>query len=358
LLGTPSNPLTILIYVTGEMGNMISKITYGYALQWLLQEEHNTTTEIILRNQGNGKWKQASLNVQKCFPVSRNWSFTAGNTAEFELRNEQQKTWMVENYDYLHFSAAPGCQSEECIREKVGFLVKNLHNTTGKPDIGGNYNISLPFVYADEFAMVSYFNNRYAARILDMWKYDVNNPVCCDVKVDPDESVLHIRHFLGEMPRKGRRMGYEELSPTKLANELLAHLKPGDKVAFASRFPPEYMSNYSDAMKARGFQVRQTPLQSPTQDLCSLMSARKEFVGYSMSSYAVWAAYLGNATRARLYSVKSPDRIARLGEDGYFYRYNWTNPTMERVVFEEYNSEEQDQYEKELQLLNSTSTSV
>ena len=344
-LGSPTNTLTIVIHNSGEMGNHLSKLTYGYAIQWILQEEHNITTEILLQHQDASKWVKAAENVQRCFPVSRGWSFGAANTDEFKVRKQQQERWMRSKNDYFHFN--PVCDQQECIRDKLDFIVKNLHNATGIPTTEDNYNISLPYIYSDDYATISYFNDRYAQRIKEFWQFDVDNPDCCAVMADPDESVLHIRNFLIEMPRRGRRKGYEELSPHKVANELFGHLNAGDKVAFTSRLPAEYMINYTTALEARGLKVRVTEGQNPMQDFCFLLSARKEFAGFSMSSYAVWAAYLGNATKSRVYSVKSPDRIARLGEDGYFFRYNWTDPTMqENVVFEEYNSEEQDTVEK------------
>jgi hypothetical protein len=197
--------------------------------------------------------------------------------------------------------------------------------------------------------LLSYFNNRYAQKINQLFQFDVGNSFCCARTADPDESVLHVRNFLIEMPRKGRRKGYEELSPDKIAQKLFGHLQPGDKIAFTSRLPANLMTNYTLALEARGFQVRIIEGQNPTQDFCFLLSARKDFAGCATSSYAVWAAYLGNATTSRLYSVKSPDRIALLGEEGYFLHCNWTDPTMKgRVIFEEYNSEEQDEVDKQV----------
>ena len=253
---------------------------------------------------------------------------------------------MQENSHYFYIS--PTCNDEGCIRQHLNFLGQNMSDWDGGPPIGDHYNISLPIVFSDGYATVGYFNDRYAARIADLFHFDEDSPGCCAARAEPDESVLHIRNFLVEMPRKGKRQGYEELSPDKVAHELFGHLQAGDKVAFTSRVSGEFVSNYAAALKARGLHVRIIEGQNPTQDFCFLMSARKEFAGFAMSSYSVWAAYLGNATISRLYSVKSPDRIASLGEDGYFVRQNWTDLSMKkRVIFEVYNSEEQDAVEKQ-----------
>jgi hypothetical protein len=344
-LGTPTNPITIIIHLSGEMGNQMSKIVYGYSLKWMLQEEHNVSTEILLQHQALSKWRKAAMNVQRCLPVTQPWAFDAANTDEFEVRKQQQLEWMGGNFEYFHLKNP--CEREECILEKVGFIAKNVNNRSGIPTIEDNWNISLPFISSDEYATISYFNNKYYPRIKEFFRFDTDKEECCLDMAEPDESVFHIRHFLGEMPKRGKRNGYEELSPHKFATELFGSLKPGDKVAFTSRFPKDFMVNFTSAFESRGIKVRFIEGQSPTQDFCFLLSARKDFAGCATSSYAAWAAYLGNATTARLYSVKSSDRIARMGEEAYFLRYNWTDPTLKtRVLFEEYNSEEQDEVDK------------
>ncbi len=343
-LGSPTNPLTIVIILSGEMGNHLSKIAYGFSLKWMLLEEYNISTHVMLRHQAASKWFEAAKNVQRCFTATRLWSFEGGNTDEFELRDRQQKQWMEENYEYFYFG--PTCDNESCIRQNTNFLIQNITFWQTSPTIGDHYNISLPFIISDGFASVGYFNNRYASRIAELFRFDEASPDCCAIRAEPDESVFHIRNFLVEMPRKGKRRGYEELSPYKVAHEAFGHLNAGDKVAFTSRASLEFVSNYTAALQDRGLQVRIIQGQNPTQDFCFLLSARKEFVGFTMSSYAVWAAFLGNSTQARLYSIKSPDRIASLGENGYFVRQNWTDSKMkERVTFEVYNSEEQDEVE-------------
>jgi hypothetical protein len=353
LLGSPDSPITIILYLTGEMGNFLSKIAYAYSVSWILQEEYNVTTKIIIRHQSNGKWKQASKNVQACFPSTRHWSFTEGNTEEYEIRNKQQQSWLQSNEQI--FTMKNGCIQEHCIRNKLKLITTSLLNVSNRPVIEDNYNISLPFITVDEFATISFFNDRYASRIAKLLWYDVDDPNCCGVRAEADESVIHLRNFLVEMPRKGRRKGYEELSPSKVANEIFANLTGGDKVAMTSRLTGHgFEQNYTLALQARGLVIRVIENQSPMQDFCFLLSATKDFIGCSTSTYAVWAAYLGNATKSRLYSVKSPDRIAIFGDDNYFFHYNWSASTRnEKVRFESYNSEEQDIVERE-QTMNKT----
>jgi hypothetical protein len=144
-LGSLTNPLTIVLHVSGEMGNNLSKLAYGFSIQWMLMEEHNISTDILVRHQAASKWLKAAENVQRCFPATRAWSFEAANTDEYDWRKRQQELWLKESTDYFYFK--PTCDQEDCIRKNLDFVIKNLHTTTGKPSIDDNYNISLPFIF-------------------------------------------------------------------------------------------------------------------------------------------------------------------------------------------------------------------
>jgi hypothetical protein len=136
------------------------------------------------------------------------------------------------------------------------------------------------------------------------------------------------------MPRKGRRKGYEELSPNQTARQLFGHLGRGDKVAMTTRFDNAALP-YVEALERRGIQVRVVSNQTDTQDFCFLMQAQKEIVGLARSTFFLWAGFLGNCSRVCAYSVDSPDR--REAVPNVFDHYNWTHPELQsRVFFELY----------------------
>lgn len=136
-------------------------------------------------------------------------------------------------------------------------------------------------------------------------------------------------------------MGFEETTPNQTANLLFGHLKPGDKVAITTRFQDNaYTRAQVRALEARGLKVRVIAGQNAGQDFCFLTMAKKEFVGNVRSTYAMWAAILGNMQVARLYTVDSRGLRQRYG--GNFRNhlsYNWTNPKLDYVRFETYKSE-------------------
>jgi hypothetical protein len=86
-------------------------------------------------------------------------------------------------------------------------------------------------------------------------------------------------------------------------------------------------------LTTRGRRVRVIK-QTGVEDFCFLMHAEKELVGVAASTYALWAGYLCNASKVRLYSVDSPTRrTSRLFAHRLFVHYNWTNPRLKMKVF-------------------------
>jgi hypothetical protein len=152
--------------------------------------------------------------------------------------------------------------------------------------------------------------------------------------------IQHYRNFGTEMPKLGVKLGFEELSPRKISDELLFNLKAGDKVAITSRFVNKAVEDIVDILRARGIIVRTVDGQSPEEDFCFLMKAEKEIVGTATSSYVKWAGILGNATLVRRYSVDSP-ATRRISQN---FTMPYTNPVLvSRIRFEQYKSEEMDE---------------
>jgi hypothetical protein len=185
------------------------------------------------------------------------------------------------------------------------------------------------------------------------------------------------------MPKAGKRLGFEDLSPSIVATQLFGHLEAGSKVAIVTYHHGGSGSNsgtnhhlnetrvypYVQALQARGLVVRVvTPilatsirsgglddslLTTDMHDFCFLLHAQKELVGMAKSTYVFWAAVLGQAQRVRLYSIdsdatrKAQQHRGRGGgaadrNHGVFLHYHWTHPDLQRRIhFELYRQEEQ-----------------
>jgi hypothetical protein len=327
----------IVVQLSGEMANHLCKIAYGLGLKWILEEDYDTSTNILWRHQDSDTWRIARASVIMCFPNLRQLDFSQGNTQEFTTRMKQQDSIFGTNTFYIK-----KCEDEKCIRRKLEAFLNILKQKNRESyGIPNNANITLPFLYSDTLAMFGYINDRYYERFRFLFEFDLGNPSCCSMRAQRNENMIHARGFIQEMPTVGKRLDFEELSPNKTVNEILKHYHPGEKVAVLSRFP-SFGEKYVQRMIEAKLDARLIETPNGMQSFCFLLSGKAEFIGYSKSTFAIWAAYLGNATRVRLYNLRSPER-----GPGMLW-YNFTNAEIQkRFSFEDYNSEEQDKLDEE-----------
>lgn len=143
------------------------------------------------------------------------------------------------------------------------------------------------------------------------------------------------------MPKRGVSLGFEELSPRKISEELLGNLKGGDQVAVTSRYINYAVDNIVVALRARDMHVRVVTNQSAEEDFCFLKMAKKELVGMAKSTYVRWAGILGDANLVRMYIVDSP--VTRAKGHTLQVPFNLTNNLhLSRIRFELIKSEEMD----------------
>lgn len=333
---------TIVLQLSGEMGNNLGKFAYGYGLQLLLQEEFQLNTELWLRHQiGVTKWKRARSSLQRCFPLFQNMDFEKANTEEFLDAKAIKDEWLGPDVHSKIMSGKP----KEVSLELKKFV--ELFTSDSQPNgTYSNSSISMPFLYADRMVGYDHWLERYYEKYRELFRFDYDNqPTCChpDIKIDPDESVFHLRNFKEEMPRLYKELGFQELGPNQVANELFGHLMPGEKVVIITRSFGDNtdINRYVKAMEKRGLIVRVFTENSGVQDFCILLTAQKEIVGTSKSTFLRWSGILGNAKKVRVYSVDSPERRRRAETGrlagGIFAKYDFQHPVLkDRFVFELY----------------------
>jgi hypothetical protein len=132
---------------------------------------------------------------------------------------------------------------------------------------------------------------------------------------------------------------FEETTPNQTAYVLFNHLKRGDKVAITSRFANDpVLQEHVAALENRGIHVRVivgngTSQRRGIEDFCFLLGARKELVGNFRSTFAFWAALLGDAENIDLYTIKSPGLKLRFGpfiKRFFTGNFTWQLPDVSR----------------------------
>jgi hypothetical protein len=195
---TSNQSATIVVQLSGEMGNQLSKIAHGHALFLWLKREFRLDATIILRHQEKPKWISARENVQKCFPATRTYDFSAANTLEFENRSRQQSALLGSSLDAINNpeSVANVSRALQLFAQLNRSAVHEQHSSSNSM---GNSNISSPFLYSDFLVMDDLFMDRFYDDYRELFRFD---PACCQHRPDPDESVFvsGLRRTISSIP--------------------------------------------------------------------------------------------------------------------------------------------------------------
>jgi len=329
-----TNNISIVVQLSGELGNQLSKLAYGICLKWYAKQFHNISTHLVLRAQSHAKWYNAKEDTQACFPLTRAMDFQQGNTIQFQQQQEQQKEWLGKSdAAHLHLN---DCCTKACVDQSLEHLAKVLarppqNNTFATKNTIG-LSASFPFLYTETFANAEcFFVDLYYEELRKIFAFDTS---ICKQTPKPDEIILHIRNFLKEMPRRGKLYGFEELSPNQTATELFESCAINSKIAIISRIP-QGLGNYQIALQAKGYNTRIVDGQSGIEDFCLLLKAEQEIIGVSSSTFVLYAGILGNSSQVRLYSLDSPSRRGFKSLTKFFPHFSFTNQQLKhRISFQ------------------------
>jgi hypothetical protein len=299
-------PVTIVCQLSGEMGNNLGKLGRCLSLKWWLESGafYNAThklgysARVALRHQENNKWHRGYRDLQRCFPKTNQFDFSEANNKEFGDIWKMQHQLFGGNERVG--ASSPFNEINMYDKQQIAVGLKSFASAAYERhalfyNAASKSNISLPYLFANYIQKVDPLADQFYDENRQFFHFSESS--CCKLKADSDESVFHYRNFKQEMPNRWNSLGYHEADPQQTVNDLLGHLKEGDTIAIVTRFSGESAQSYVDAFEARGLKVRVVDGQDGPADFCFLMSARKEVVGLTKSSYLMWAGYLGNATR-------------------------------------------------------------
>lgn len=279
-------PIHIIVQMSGEMGNHLSKLASGIGVSLYLRDTyHIESSELMLRHQERtDKWKPAVAYLKQCFPFAKELNFS-----------EAQSYYAPTNSPFDGINDT----NETVIMAAIGTIAQATERVNQSSPV---------IVYSNHLALLDAYMDRYYEVYRE---YFAMNQTCCATLPDDDEVVLHMRLFTKEMPRKGVQKGYEELSPKDLIEQALKPYATNTtkKIAILSRYP-DHLDEYVQALSDAGWNVRVLANQTATQDFCFLMNANT-MIGSVRSTFFFWAAVLSNtAQRVLAYSVDSPAKRA------------------------------------------------
>lgn len=350
---SPPHPLSIVVQLSGEMGNNLGHLAQGIALQAWLKQDYHVTAELVLRHQDRPKWERGRAAVTRCFPWTRTLDWTRGNDPRLDnlLEEKPPPRWLATSTALLNKDPKNATAIQQGLE-----LVLDLWKRNGTVLLlDNNTTLSHPFVYANLIACLDVYVDRYIDTIRALL-LPMDRTACCAAVPAANETVFHFRNFVAEMPRLARRGGYEELAPNATADMLQA--AGATQVVLTTRVVTEGVGAqaYVQALAER----HHIPARILTQgggesqhadvyDFCFLASTPYELVGSARSTFVLWAALLsphnGTATPSspsspivRLYSVNST-RTRAVGADHFHFMWKHAHDLKRRWRFEVYAQE-------------------
>lgn len=339
---------TIVVQLSGEMANNLHHIAHGLGLQIMAKEEYDIDCNLILRHHEGPnnrsprpKWKSARDNIQQCFPKLSTWDFAQGNNNVFLDQQKLQQSWLRGKSDHLF--GLVNSQNISEIRRGLEFLSEDILKDPDRPWVDEKKSVlRMPYLYLETLDILPIIDSYYD-QIRELLVF--NNTACCARIPESQDSVFHFRNYESEMPeRRAFEMGFAELAPFKVANEVFAHsylqAANSTSVRITTRIFNQKARNYAEALQARGIPASVVTDQSAVQDFCFLKETKMELVGSARSTFVMWAALLGNVQKARLYHVDNRGLRERHPDFWERFTHNFTHPRLrDRVWFELYHAD-------------------
>ena len=320
--------IPIVIQLSGEFGNHLSKIAAGVGLAALLQSEdygsppYQFVASIhILHQKHTTKGENAMQIIQRCLLYLSSFA----DTAEYHEESNTPRHWQQE-YQGInsHRDTVLNATLEQIRRDAAiqGTSSPNDTHVFATP-LYSNHLVGFFDVYMDRF--FHWYRELFAFR---------NETAECNCEATdpgvpppfPDEIIFYYRGYSTEMPRKSWRLGFEEISPSTLVSYLTetrgyiptpSRNKPS-RIAIVSRFPGNSTQPYVDALEQAGFSVRvigrsndsatasTNTVASILHDFCFLRHAQRELIGPIRSTFFQWAAVLAqHPVRVTAYAMES-----------------------------------------------------
>lgn len=343
----PTIEIPIMIQLSGEFGNHLSKIAAGIGVAAMIHRynhhrpsntpKYRFTTNLHIRHQDHTTKGETALQIlQQCFPNllhiqdEEDMRVVVNQTTllNHPTQQQQQQTllWTVPNsntnpYQNVnsHHAAEVDTAIHRIMQDAISAFEAMNRNDLSSATTTTTTTTTTPFiVYSNH--LVGFFDV-YMDRFYDLYRqyFIINetNPTCGCIattyKEDNDNSndiVFYFRGYQIEMPKKAIKLGYEEVSPNTLVSYLqnislhntnMDIRRELQSVSIVSRFP-NHTQPYTMALTDAGYSVRiiqhsssdssSSGFTSILHDFCFLRRTTTILIGPIRSTYFMWASLL------------------------------------------------------------------
>jgi hypothetical protein len=201
LTGGTSADGTIVINLSGELGNHLHHLAHGYGIYLWAKEKYGLNMTMVLHHQDSSKWVTGRMSLKACFPAFRNVDFSIGNSVEFrETRVPQQANWTVANSSLLNLinyntpnnGSKGGIHFDDIQTEldrglsHLRELVRDYPQQLSSSEVE-TAQILLPYVQSTCMCP-EFFLDKYYDEIRRRFQFDSSS--CCKDVPAPDETVF------------------------------------------------------------------------------------------------------------------------------------------------------------------------
>ena len=180
---------TIVVHLSGEMGNHLSILAKALVVKLVAAERHGITAEIKLRHQPHPKWVKGRDAIQKCFPNLQNFNFTAANTDAFnDFSIEQDRLLVQNNWDPAKLRLDSDLDDRNAIGDALSYWKRIIESPFSfEINVNASVPVAFPFLTVASWCPLDMLD-LYLSQIRSFLEFD--KAACCRIKPDPDESVF------------------------------------------------------------------------------------------------------------------------------------------------------------------------
>ena len=185
---TTTTNATIVVFLSGEMGNHLSILAKALCVQLMAQREYNITATLIFRHQLHPKWTRARNDLERCFPKLREYNFSAANNNAFdEYAREQDRILIHGGWDPAKLKLNSDFDNTMSVQNALAYWKHILNSSSSIPTINDTLQVTFPFLSVAVWCPLDMLD-QHLDEIRDFFQFDTSS--CCRLRPDLDESVF------------------------------------------------------------------------------------------------------------------------------------------------------------------------
>ncbi len=186
-----NNNISIIVELSGELGNHLNHIAHGRILQIMLLRDYNIVTHLVLRRNSNDeKYRRTQRQLTKCFTKLRQLEFhqpqSSALTSQKTLDRIQATLLGKDLADALHLYGGTSINMTQQSIQVLASQVKKQHVFAMRNETMAAKGVSFPFLRTN--AMI---NRDMMDKFYDELRefFDFDEEACCAMEDLPDPNV-------------------------------------------------------------------------------------------------------------------------------------------------------------------------